>query len=173
MKKFLTIFLALFISFSAACYADIVTTISMDDSDIKIKVVHPEGWDNKEMKDLDMYFQDPQDPGRQIGFHFYYDPEFSLSSFNDVIPYANFVMELLKLSGPHNTSMSFKKDGSTYAFTAKDSENRDIYCVIYMNKIEGVYVYASISTSLKSVDNAIDDLETFVNKKLYWEKPSK
>lgn len=148
-----------------------ISTYTSEYSDIKIEVSHPEGFEEKESKNLCILFADPQDQGRQLGMEIEVDEDFSINSTSDVLPYANYLIEELALSKIHKTKMNFIEEGLVYSFSASTEDNHDISCIIYIKKIDKNLVIGTLATSPKSLDAAVEDLSNFLEN-IYWGKDS-
>lgn len=157
MKWFITVFLFCFSAWMPL-QAQTTYTLSLKGSNIEINTSMPAGYQEEEDEYLDLLFLNTEDESRRIAFHYFGNADFQTSSLQLVYEYTEWLVEQLQLASEWSrTSISTASDYATTSFAATDADGAQIYCYIYVGKIEGKIVFASISTSSQSLEDAIND----------------
>lgn len=170
MKSFITGIFCLLATLIPSLEAATSHQLTIKGSDIAINVVDPEGFSEVEVANLDLLFQDPNNEGRKLAFHYFLDPDFDLKGFNEVFEYTDWLAEPFFANATRTqTSFSSSKDYASRSFKTTDMSGTPIYCHIYVGKIADELVFASLSTSYTSFDEAAQDTQFFL-KNVFWEK---
>ncbi len=170
MKSLITGIFCLLATLIPSLEASTSHQLTIQGSDIAINVIDPEGFSEAEIANLDLVYQDPNDKGRNLAFHYFLDPNFKLGSFNEVFEYTDWLTEpLFGNAAKTQSSFSSSKDYARRSFKTTDMSGTPIYCYIYVGKIADELVFASLSTSYTSLDKAVEDAQFFL-KNVFWEK---
>lgn len=164
------IFSALLATFTMMMPLQAKTTHELTLSDVNVAIVidEPEGYQELDHGQLDLVFQDPQDLNHKLAFHYFKDTQFDFRQMGEVLDYIHWVTgNLLGDAKKYQTNLRTSKDHATYSFATKTEEGKEIYCCMYIGKIENDLVFASIAISSQSLDAAADDCALFVNN-VYW-----
>ena len=147
-----------------------ISTLSMEESPIIFEVRNLEGFQKREIEDIDLVFQYSDDANRRVAFHYFNDPEFDTKSVNLVFDYTEWLCQQILEPGKRTqTQFNTRKDYALHTFRYTDAENRDTYCHMYIGKAGGEMVFASIALSSQSLADAIKDNEKFLEG-IVWKK---
>jgi hypothetical protein len=144
--------------------------LTIDGSDIEISVVVPENFVEEEVAELDLVFQDPENPGHQLLFHYFPSSDFDLTSFNDVYDYIDWLVEQISpISQRSKNSFYNGKNYSRCSFMTTDANGLPVYCFVYIGQIEGELIFSNMATSLTSFDDATERSAHFLNN-VFWKR---
>jgi hypothetical protein len=170
MKSIFLLLLVMFTVWKTPVNAGMFYELALEGSDIEIAVVHPEGLLREEENDLDLVFQDPEDKGRAFFFHYFQDPEFEPTELNSLFDYTDWIVgQIFSSSNRYCASLFSGKGYATRSFTTTDAQNREVYCYVYVGKIEGELIFSTVVTSVSSLEEAIEDTRQFLNG-ITWQK---
>ena len=154
----------------SALAAGVIHHLTMDECPIQIDVVDPAGFQSVESKNIDLIYENPNEAGSRIAFHYFQDPMFNISSFNYITSYVEWLGQEMGCGKERkNTSLQINRNVSQFGFDTLDQQGEFLGCYAYVGELENHVIFSILGISKKSQEEARKNCFLMLEQ-VYWKR---